>query len=181
MEMVQNLISEIQCPCVIDADALNALAEKTDILRNCRSTPILTPHPGEMARLIGNDSAEHINAHRLTVAQEFAQHHSCILVLKGARTIVAEPDGQAAICPTGNPGMATAGMGDILTGMIAGLLAQGLPPGLAAKAGVFLHGLAGDLGMHKLGQTSLIASDLLDFIPQAILTVQHETSEQLYS
>ena len=73
--------------------------------------------------------------------------------------------------------MATAGMGDVLTGMIAGLLAQGLPPGLAAKAGVFLHGLAGDLGMQKLGQTSLIASDLLDFIPQAILTVQHETSE----
>jgi len=177
MEMVQNLISEIQCPCVIDADALNALAEKTDILRNCRSTPILTPHPGEMARLIGNDSAEHINAHRLTVAQEFAQHHSCILVLKGARTIVAEPDGQAAICPTGNPGMATAGMGDILTGMIAGLLAQGLPPGLAAKAGVFLHGLAGDLGAHELGQASLIASDLLDFIPEAILTIQQETRE----
>ena len=177
MEMVQALIPEIQRPCVIDADAINALAEKPAILRNCHSTPVLTPHPGEMARLVGDISAQHVNAHRLSVAQEFAQHHSCILVLKGARTIVAEPDGQAAICPTGNPGMATAGMGDVLTGMIAGLLAQGLPPGLAAKAGVFLHGLAGDLGMHKLGQTSLIASDLLNFIPQAILTVQHETSE----
>ena len=177
MEMLQALISKIQRPCVIDADALNALAGKTDILRNCHSIPVLTPHPGEMARLIGNVSAQHINAHRLTVAQEFAQQYACILVLKGARTIVAEPDGQAAICPTGNPGMATAGMGDVLTGMIAGLLAQGIPPGLAAKAGVFLHGLAGDLGMHELGQASLMASDVLDFIPQAILTTQQETSE----
>ena len=177
MKMAQNLISEIRCPCIIDADALNALAEKTDILRNCHSTPVLTPHPGEMARLVGNVSTQDINAHRLTVAQEFAQHHSCILVLKGARTVIAEPDGRVAICPTGNPGMATAGMGDVLTGMIAGLLAQGLPPGLAAKAGVFLHGLAGDLGAHELGQASLIASDLLDFIPQAISTVQQETNE----
>jgi len=100
--------------------------------------------------------------------------------LKGARTIVAEPDGQAAICPTGNPGMATAGMGDVLAGMIAGLLAQGLTPSLAAKTGVFLHGLAGDLGTHKLGQASLIASDLLDLIPQAILNIQQETSEEFY-
>ena len=110
MEMIQTLIPEIQRPCVIDADALNALAGKTHILHNCHSTPVLTPHPGEMARLMGDVSAQHINANRLTVAQEFAQHHSCILVLKGARTIVAEPDGQAAICPTGNPGMATAGL-----------------------------------------------------------------------
>ena len=115
-----------------------------------------------------------INANRLTIARDFAQTYSCILVLKGARTIVAGPDGNVAIGSTGNPGMATAGMGDVLTGMITGLLAQGLPPWQAAMAGVFLHGLAGDLAAQKIGQAGLIARDLLNYIPQAILKTQHD-------
>lgn len=173
VQLIHALLSGIDRPCVIDADALNALAGHTDFLRTCRSTPILTPHPGEMARLLGTTSTQEINADRLTIAKNFAQAHSCVLVLKGARTIVAGPDGQVAICPTGNPGMATAGMGDVLTGMITGLLAQGLPAMLAAKAGVFLHGLAGDLAAKDFGHAGLIARDLLNHIPQAIVSVQH--------
>ncbi len=173
VQLIHALLSGIDRPCVIDADALNALAGHTDLLRTCRSTPILTPHPGEMARLLGTTSTQEINADRLTIAKDFAQVHSCVLVLKGARTIVAGPDGQAAICPTGNPGMATAGMGDVLTGMITGLLAQGLSAIQAAMAGVFLHGLAGDLAAKEFGQAGLIARDLLNRIPQAILSVQH--------
>jgi ADP-dependent NAD(P)H-hydrate dehydratase / NAD(P)H-hydrate epimerase len=172
VKLIQALLPKIDRPCVIDADALNALAGHLGILHACRSTPVLTPHPGEMARLMGHTSTLDINANRLTSAQNFAQSYSCVLVLKGARTIVAGPDGQAAICPTGNPGMATAGMGDVLTGMISGLLAQGLTPWQAAKAGVYLHGLAGDLAAQKTGEAGLIARDLLDCIPQAIQTVQ---------
>lgn len=174
VQLIHSLLSGIDRPCVIDADALNALTDHTALLRTCRSTPILTPHPGEMARLMGNMSAQDINADRLAIAKDFAQAYSCILVLKGARTIVAGPDGQTAICPTGNPGMATAGMGDVLTGMIAGLLAQGLIPWDAARIGVFLHGLAGDLAAQTFGQAGLIARDLLNCIPQAILTVQRD-------
>ncbi len=173
VELIQALIAEIDRPCVIDADALNALAGDADLLNTCRSTPVLTPHPGEMARLMGHRSTQDINADRLNIARDFAQSHSCVLVLKGARTIVAGPDGKAAICPTGNPGMATAGMGDVLTGMITGLLAQGLSPWQAARAGVFLHGFAGDIAAQKIGQAGLIAGDLLACIPQAILKAQH--------
>ncbi|MDT7042301.1 NAD(P)H-hydrate dehydratase [Candidatus Nitronereus thalassa] len=173
VQLIRELLPEIDRPCVIDADALNALAGQPQALQACRSTPVLTPHPGEMARLMGHTNTLDINANRLMVSQNFSQTHACVLVLKGARTIVAGPDGQAAICPTGNPGMATAGMGDVLTGMISGFLAQGLTPWQAARAGVFLHGLAGDLAAKKLGEAGLIARDLLDQIPQAIQTVQH--------
>ncbi len=177
IQLIHAVISEIDRPCVIDADALNALAGHTKILRTCQSTPVLTPHPGEMARLIGAGNAQGINADRLSVAQEFAQSYSCVLVLKGARTIVAGPDGHAAICPTGNPGMATAGMGDVLTGMISGFLAQGLSAWQAANAGVYLHGLAGDLAAQNLGQAGLMARDLLNCIPQAIVTVQQHAQD----
>lgn len=174
VQLIHTLLPDLDRPCVIDADALNALAGHTALLRTFRSTPILTPHPGEMARLLENTSAKDINVDRLNIAKNFARAFSCVLVLKGARTIVAGPDGQTAICPTGNPGMASAGMGDVLTGMIAGLLAQGLSPWDAARTGAFLHGLAGDLAAQNLGQAGLIARDLLTCIPQAILTVQCE-------
>ncbi len=173
-KLVRTFITEIDRPLIIDADALNALAGHADLPRTCRSTPVLTPHPGEMARLLGHTNAREINADRLTIARDFAQSQSCVLLLKGARSIVAGPDGQAAICPTGNPGMATAGMGDVLTGMIAGFLAQGLSPWEAARTGVYLHGLAGDIAARKIGQAGLIARDLLDCIPQAIQTIQQE-------
>lgn len=171
VELVRAFIPEIHCPCVIDADGLNALAGHIDVLRTCEVVPVLTPHPGEMARLTKMTTKD-INENRLTIARDFAQAHSCILVLKGARTIVAGPDGRIAICSTGNPGMATAGMGDVLTGIITGFLAQGLTPWHAALTGVFLHGLAGDLAAQKQGQAGLIARDLLDVIPQAIQRTQ---------
>ncbi|MEC4671067.1 MAG: ADP/ATP-dependent (S)-NAD(P)H-hydrate dehydratase, partial [Nitrospirota bacterium] len=123
---------------------------------------------------IGQSNSRSINNDRLGVALRFAQAHGTMVVLKGARTIIAGPNGLAAICPTGNPGMATAGMGDVLTGMLVGLLAQGLSPWDAARAGVFLHGLAGDLAAQDLGQAGMIAGDLLDCIPQAIVQVQQE-------
>lgn len=167
-ELVRTFIQHLNAPCVVDADALNHLAGHTSLLSSGTLFHILTPHPGEMARLLGNTSPKSVNQDRLGVSRRFARNHHVIVVLKGARTIIASPDGQAAICPTGNPGMASAGMGDVLTGMIVGLLAQGLSPWNAARAGVYLHGLAGDLGAEKLGQAGLIASDLIECIPHAI-------------
>lgn len=167
-ELVRTLLPNLNQTCVIDADALNLLAGHTSVLLSSKTPHILTPHPGEMARLVGHTSPKSVNHDRLGIALRFAQAHQVIVVLKGARSIIASPDGQAAICPTGNPGMATAGMGDALTGVIVGLLAQGLSPWNASRAGVFLHGLAGDIGAEKLGQAGLIAGDLIECIPYAL-------------
>jgi hydroxyethylthiazole kinase-like uncharacterized protein yjeF len=169
VELVQALIPRLGKPSVLDADALNALAGHTDVLSGCKIVPILTPHPGEMARLTEHTaSSQSVNADRIGTATRFAQRHGVVVVLKGARTVVADPDGRTAICPTGNPGMATAGTGDVLTGIITGLLAQRLPGWDAACAGVYLHGLAGDLAAADLGQAGMTAGDLLERIPHAI-------------
>lgn len=170
-ELVRTLIPQLSLPCVLDADALNALAGHTALLHTCQQMPVLTPHPGEMARLVGNTTAKAINDDRLGIARQFAGAHHVVLVLKGARTIIADPQGYAAICPTGNPGMATAGMGDALTGMIGGFLAQGLAPSQAAYTGVYLHGMAGDLAAKDKGLAGLIASDVIERIPDAINSV----------
>ncbi|MDR4488708.1 MAG: NAD(P)H-hydrate dehydratase [Nitrospirales bacterium] len=170
--LLMNLLPQLSVPCLLDADALNGLADHVEIFANMQFPPILTPHPGEMARLMGGSlSAKCINEDRLTIAKQFAQQHRAIVVLKGARTLVAEPGGNIAICPTGNPGMASAGMGDVLTGMITGLLAQGVPAWEAAQAGVYIHGLAGDVAAAVIGQTGLIASDVISAIPQALLAL----------
>ena len=165
--LVRSFVRSLDRPTIIDADALNALADQTSILQSCRIPPILTPHPGEMARLLGKGTAQDVNQDRLGVARQFAQNHGCILVLKGTHTVIANADQEVAICPTGNPGMASAGMGDALTGMIGGLLAQGLTPWKAAQAGVFLHGLAGNIGTRQHGEIGLLAGDLIDAIPAA--------------
>ncbi|MDR4494738.1 MAG: NAD(P)H-hydrate dehydratase [Nitrospirales bacterium] len=171
------LLPQSDIPCLLDADALNGLAGHPEVFSATRVPPILTPHPGEMARLMGEGySANTINQDRLTVATRFAQEHRAIVVLKGARTIVAEPGGQIAICPTGNPGMASAGMGDVLTGMITGLLAQGVASWDAAQVGVYVHGLAGDLAAARLGYAGLIASDVISAIPQALQTILETAS-----
>ncbi len=172
-EVIRTLISQCDRPSVIDADALNALAGHTGLLRSCPMSPIVTPHPGEMARLLDESTAATVNRNRLGIAQDFARTHSSVVVLKGARTIIAHPHGPTSITPTGNPGMATAGTGDVLTGVIAGLLAQGLSPWEAAQSGVYLHGLAGDLAAHAYGQPSLMASDLFAYLPQAMIHVLH--------
>jgi NAD(P)H-hydrate epimerase len=167
-ELLRHLLPQLDAPCVLDADALNGLAQHCQVFSSMKRPPILTPHPGEMARLLAPSSSKQVNEDRIGVSRQFAMQHRVILVLKGARTVIAEPRGQVAICPTGNPGMASAGMGDVLTGMIAGLLAQGLSAWDAARAGVYLHGLAGDLAAATIGEPGLIAGDVITAIPHAL-------------
>lgn len=168
VELIQALVRRLDKPSVLDADALNALAGRTSLLAECKTQPILTPHPGEMARLDQEATPQSVNADRIGTASRFAQGRGVILVLKGARTVVAHPDGRVAICPTGNPGMATAGTGDALTGILVGLLAQRVPSWEAACAGTYIHGLAGDLASAALGQAGMTAGDLIDRLPQAL-------------
>lgn len=169
---VREFVAQRTAPIVIDADGLNALAPWPEDLQGSDERPIIiTPHPGEMARLIGKSSAE-VNADRINVAREFATKHHVITVLKGSRSLIAAPDGEVYINPTGNAGMATAGSGDVLTGLTAGLLAQRPEDPLGATlAAVYLHGLAGDLAADKLGMRSLLASDILAHLSAAILQV----------
>jgi ADP-dependent NAD(P)H-hydrate dehydratase / NAD(P)H-hydrate epimerase len=167
-ELLRYLLPQLDAPCVLDADALNGLMHHRQLFSSMKLPPILTPHPGEMARLLEASSPKQVNEDRVGVSRQFAMVHRVILVLKGARTIIAEPHGHVAICPTGNPGMASAGMGDVLTGMITGLLAQGLNSWDAARAGVYLHGLAGDLAAATIGEPGLVAGDVITTIPHAL-------------
>jgi NAD(P)H-hydrate epimerase len=165
--LVRRFLKETPLPAVVDADGLNALAGHLDVLarRRGRAT-VLTPHPGEMARLAGLTVAE-IQADRTGAARAFAVTHGVVLVLKGARTITALPDGRVRINASGHAGMASGGMGDVLTGLVGGLLAQGMDPGAAATLGVYLHGLAGDRLRPHYGDAGLLATDLLREIPPA--------------
>jgi len=168
VELVQSLLKHLDRPSVLDADALNALAGRASLLTECTTPPILTPHPGEMARLEVDATTQSVNADRIGTARRFARERGVFVVLKGARTVIARPDGLVAICPTGNPGMATAGTGDVLTGMIVGLLAQRVPVWEAACAATYFHGLAGDLASRRLGQPGMLAGDLIAQIPYAL-------------
>lgn len=170
-QLVRQLLPKVTKPCVADADALNALADDPHLLKKLPGPMILTPHPGEMGRLI-RLSAQDVQRDRERIATEFAKQYGMVLVLKGHRTIVADVDGALYVNETGNPGMASGGCGDVLTGMIAGLLGQRLSLFDAARLGVYLHGLAGDLAAGQGGQVGLIASDLLDTIPLAIRQYQ---------
>lgn len=162
--LIRKIISHINKPLVIDADGLNALVRHLDILPRAA---ILTPHPGEFSRLIGKP-IEYIQKNREKLAKSFASYYNIVLVLKGHRTIVAARGKKIYVNSTGNPGMATAGSGDVLTGIIAALLGQGLSAFEAAKTGVYLHGLAGDLAAKEKTQAGMIASDIIDKIPEAI-------------
>lgn len=168
VELVQTLVKQLDRPAVLDADALNALAGRASLLTECKTPPILTPHPGEMARLETDATPQSVNADRIGTATRFARERGVFVVLKGARTVIARPDGAVAICPTGNPGMATAGTGDVLTGMTVGLLAQGLPPWEAACVATYLHGYAGDLAAATTGQAGMIAGDVIEQISHAL-------------
>jgi len=170
-EFVRGVVNKYPLPLVLDADGLNAFAGRMDSFRqDVRpvGATVLTPHPGEMARLTGKTIAE-IQSNRVAVALDFARKYGVTLVLKGYRTLIASPDGQVWVNPTGNPGMATGGTGDVLTGLTAGLLAQfpSHPVGEVATAAVYLHGLAGDLAAEEFGQQSMLAGDLLQKIPGA--------------
>ncbi len=166
-KFILKVIAESPTPLVIDADALNALADHLDILHKTKTPKILTPHPGEMARLIGWTKNK-VERNRELIAQRFAKKFNCTLLLKGARTVVASPTGKIYINTTGNPGMATAGSGDVLTGIIAALLGQGLSAFEAARWGALIHGKAGDLAAKEKTQMGMIASDIIEYIPKAI-------------
>ena len=161
------LLEHCRVPWLIDADGLNNLATDVSRLREARVPPVLTPHPGEMSRLTGLDTAA-VNGDRIGIARTFAAEYRCYLVLKGARTVTATPEGQVSINPTGNAGMASGGMGDVLAGIVAGFLAQGLAPEDAARLGVYLHGRTGDRVADDRGAVGLIASDLVDELPRTI-------------
>lgn len=165
--LVRSLIKKIRKPLVLDADGINAFKGRSGALNDKRGVLILTPHEGEMARIMGI-TRDAVCRDREGVAKKFVRSHNATLVLKGHETIVATPHGGFYKNKTGNPGMATAGAGDVLTGMITAFLGQGIEPFLAARLGVFLHGLAGDYAAKEVGEISLIASDILDNIPKAI-------------
>jgi hydroxyethylthiazole kinase-like uncharacterized protein yjeF len=180
VELIQALTKQLDRPAVLDADALNALTGRTALLASCKTPPIITPHPGEMARLEADATSQTVNSDRIGTATRFARERGLFVVLKGARTVVARPDGAVAICPTGNPGMATAGTGDVLTGMMVGLLAQGMPSWEAACAATYLHGAAGDLVAARKGQAGLIAGDVIEEIPHAIRRVHQAPSNKTH-
>jgi len=177
-EVVAEIIKSSEVPLVLDADALNAISKDTSILRHLRTGAVITPHPGEMARLVGT-SVSDIQSNRIGWAKEFSGRWNVITVLKGAKTVVAKPDGTVYINPTGNSGMATGGSGDVLTGVIAGLAAQGAKPEDAAVAGVYLHGLAGDMAAKKKGEYGLVAGDIVDELPGVIREMVGEGHDRL--
>lgn len=164
-------------PCIIDADALNALAQRPKCLADNRQLLVLTPHPKELSRLMGISTAD-IQADRINSAIKAAQRFSSVVLLKGANTVIADPEGTVFINPTGNPGMSKAGAGDVLSGIIGGLLAQGLAPLDAAVAGAYIHGRAGDLATRLHGIAGVVAGDIAMCIPEAFSTILDGTPSQ---
>jgi hydroxyethylthiazole kinase-like uncharacterized protein yjeF len=177
-EFVRAIVTKSQIPVVLDADGLNAFEGRAQELNGEGRTLVLTPHPGEMARLSGLETAA-IQRDRVNVARSFARDHQLILVLKGDRTIVANSDGEAWVNTTGNPGMATGGTGDILTGIVAGMLAQNSRRAFSAVlAAVYLHGLAGDVAEESTGEQSLVATDLIAALPEAFRRIRAQAAEK---
>jgi len=176
---VQRVVASVSLPLILDADGLNAFAACPDRLEDRKAAAlVLTPHPGEMGRLAGV-SAREVQGRRMEIARDFAIRHNLYVILKGYRTLVATPAGLVFVNPTGNPGMATGGAGDVLTGLLAGLLAQF---GIARLEevlclGVYLHGLAGDMAARERGEASLIASDITESFPRAVRALEQEESE----
>ena len=171
-EVIWKIVSECEKNILIDADGLNILSEKISVLQNRKSGEvIITPHVGELSRLIGIPAVE-IEKNRVDIARCVAKQFNLTLVLKGSPTVVADEDGNVFINSTGNPGMATAGMGDVLSGVIGGLWGQGMHRTAASYAGVYLHGRAGDFAKIKYGEKSLMAMDVHNFVPQAILELE---------
>ncbi len=165
--LLARLIQASPVPIVIDADALTLIAHDRGMLSNAKAPIVITPHPGEMARLSGHSTAD-IQGDRIGHARAFAQQHGVIVVLKGAGTAVAQPDGTVFINPTGNPGMAAGGMGDVLTGIIAGLITQGMSVDEAARSGVYLHGLAADRVARLKAPVGYLATETMETLPEAL-------------
>jgi len=164
------LLPRLGKPVVIDADGVNDLAGNLDVLARVKSPVVLTPHPGEFGRLTGQSPAQ-VNSDRIGASRRFAAEHKVVLVLKGASTVVADPAGRVLVNPTGNSGLGSGGTGDVLTGLIVGLMAQGMNPTDAAAAAVYLHGRAADLAAADLTEYCLAARDLFDYLPDAFRSV----------
>jgi len=171
LSLARELVAEVPRPMVVDADGLSALAGHLDLLRRAPAPRCLTPHPGEMARMLGITAAE-VQADRIETVRAFCRRYGAFVALKGARTVIGDPAGRIYLNPTGNPGMASGGSGDVLTGMVGAFLSRGMGPAEALEAAVYLHGLAGDLARDAKGEEGLIAGDILEAIPAAILKVQ---------
>ncbi|HKV45797.1 MAG TPA: NAD(P)H-hydrate dehydratase, partial [bacterium] len=169
--LLRRVLPRIERPIVLDADGLNAFQGAARLLADLPGPLVITPHPGEMARLLGRRTAE-VESDRLQTAREAAHLVRGIVILKGARSVVAAPDGGACIIPTGTPAMATGGMGDVLTGAVAALLGAGLPPFEAAACAAYLHGLAGNLTAAARGEFGLLAHEVADGIPRALADVR---------
>jgi NAD(P)H-hydrate epimerase len=172
-ELVAELVRRSPLPLVIDADGLNHLAGRLEIFKGLAVPTVLTPHPGEMARLTGA-SLSAVQRDRIACARGLAVTLNLHVVLKGARTVIAHPDGSVYVNPTGNPGMASAGMGDVLTGMLAGLIAQGMRPETAARAAVYLHGAAADTLSRTLGPYGYLAGEVAQTLPGEIARLLRE-------
>ena len=166
-ELIEEIIKNYKGPIVLDADGINCLSLNPYILNNCNQPIIITPHPGELARFLGR-SVKEIQENRIYYSKYTSEKYNIIVVLKGFNTIVVAPTGEVYVNATGNPGMATAGSGDLLTGVIASFIGQGISPIDAAKLGVFCHGLAGDLASTYKGEYGIIATDILENIPYSI-------------
>ena len=171
MEFVNELLPRVEIPVIIDADGLNIIAIDDEVMSKVKAPVIMTPHPGEMGRLLGVQTVE-VQADRESAALELARRYGVTAVLKGARTIVATPDGEVRINITGNAGMATGGTGDVLSGVIGALMAQGLGMTEAARLGVYMHGLAGDIAADEKGQAGLVAGDVVDALPSGFKLLQ---------
>jgi len=176
--LVKELLVEARCPVVLDADAITAVSEDPAILRKAKVPLVLTPHPGEMAR-ISHRTVPDVEHNRLESASSFSREYGVVLVLKGYRTIIAAPDGKLAINSTGNPAMASGGTGDTLTGIIAGLLAQGFDPFRAACLGVYVHGAACDRIFGGVSTRGLLATDMLHEVPSVLGLLEAEDFEGL--
>ncbi|HHX51127.1 MAG TPA: NAD(P)H-hydrate dehydratase [Clostridia bacterium] len=172
--LIRSLLPKLTQPLVLDADALNIVSETPEMLASLQAPLVLTPHPGEMGRLLGISSRE-VQQNRVQVVREASRQWGAVVVLKGARTLIGDPRGELLVNMTGNPGMATGGSGDVLAGMIAGLMGQGLDPLVAAGIGVYAHGAAGDRAASVKGLMSLCAGDLLDYLPPVFLDLEGKT------
>ncbi|MCP2605053.1 NAD(P)H-hydrate dehydratase [Candidatus Aminicenantes bacterium AH-873-B07] len=174
--LILNILEKIDKPVVIDADGLNILASRPEVLKNVKNNIVLTPHPGEFARLLKKTTKE-ILKNKIEYTREFATKYNVYLVLKGYKTLIATPEGNVFVNPTGNPGMATAGSGDVLSGILGGLIIQQKNFLNAILAGIYVHGLSGDIASQKIGEKSLIARDLITYLPKAIKLLEKSFNE----
>jgi NAD(P)H-hydrate epimerase len=174
--LLREILTKLTVPMVVDADALNLLGGQLDIFKAVRAPVVITPHPGEAAWLLKTHIGE-VELNRVAIAKQIAESYNAVVVLKGRYTVIASPRGEVRINPTGNRGLATGGTGDVLAGIIGGLLAQRLTPFEAATTGVYLHGLAGERASRRLGPDGLLAGDLLPILPRLLRQLRETTQE----